>query len=114
MASKTDKRIEAFRDLYLPKLIDAFRPSRVFVFGSRVQGIPLKESDLDLLVVSKFFEGIPFVQRTPHLLWTLRVPFPIEALCYTPEEYERKRIEMGVVRVASEEGVDLLADEGHK
>lgn len=108
MASKADKRIEAFRALYLSKLIDSYRPTRVLVFGSRAQGTPLKESDLDLLVVSKSFEGIPFIQRTHHLLWTLRVPFPIEVLCYTPEEYERKRKEIGVVRVASEEGVDLL------
>ena len=108
MASKTDERIEAFRELYLSKLINSYRPTRVLVFGSRVQGRALKESDLDLLVVSKFFEGIPFIQRTPHLLWTLRVPFPVEVLCYTPEEYERKRKEIGIVRVASEEGMDLL------
>ena len=111
MASKSDKRIEAFRASYLPKLIDSYRPARVLVFGSRAQGNPLKESDLDLLVVSKSFEGVPFTQRAHRILWTLRVPFPIEVLCYTPEEYERKRKEMGVVRVASEEGIDLLGDE---
>jgi len=112
MASKADKRIEAFRELYLSKLIDSYDPTRILIFGSRAQGTPLKESDLDLLVVSKTFEGIPFIQRAHHLLWTLRVPFPIEVLCYTPEEYERKRKEIGVVRIASEEGVDLLDDEG--
>jgi predicted nucleotidyltransferase len=111
MASKADKRIEAFKALYLPKLIEIYRPARVFVFGSRAQGNPLKESDLDLLVVSESFEGVQFIQRAPQLLWSLQVPFPIEVLCYTPEEYERKRKEIGVVKVASEEGLNLLGDQ---
>lgn len=111
MASKADKRIEAFKALYLPKLIEIYRPARVLVFGSRAQGNPLKESDLDFLVVSESFEGIPFIQRAPHLLWTLRVSFPIEVLCYTPEEYERKIREIGIVKVASEKGLNLLDDQ---
>jgi len=114
MASKADERIDAFRALYLPRLVDCYRPTRVLVFGSRAQGTPLKESDLDLVVVSKSFEGIPFIQRTHHLIWTLRVPFAIEVLCYTPGEYERKRKEIGIVRLASEEGVDLLNDQDHQ
>lgn len=113
MASKADKRIEAFRASYLPKLIDSYRPIRVLVFGSRANGYPLKESDLDLLAVSKSFQGVPFIQRAPQLLWSLQVPFPIEVLCYTPEEYERKREEIGIVKVASEEGLDLLDDQNH-
>ena len=91
MASKTDTRIEAFRALYLSKLIESYQPTHVLLFGSRAQGTSLKESDLDLLVVSKSFEGISFMHRTQELLWSLRVPFPIEVLCYTPEEYEWKR-----------------------
>ncbi len=110
MASKADKRIEAFRALYLPKLIDSYRPAHVLVFGSRAQGNPLEESDLDLLVVSKSFEGVPFIERAPKLLWNLQVPFPIEVLCYTPEEFARKREEIGIVKVASEEGLNLLDD----
>jgi len=54
------------------------------------------------------------ILRTHQLLWTLRVPFPIEVLCYTPEEYERKRKEIGVVQLASQQGVDLLSAEDHE
>ncbi len=111
MASRADKRIEAFRASYLPKLIDSYRPVRVLAFGSRARGNPLKESDLDLLVVSESFEEIPFIQRAPQLLWDLRVPFAIEVLCYTPEEYERKRKEIGIVKLASKEGLNLLGDQ---
>ena len=114
MDSKTDMRVKAFRARYLPKLIDFYHPTHILLFGSRARGTHLKESDLDLLIVSTFFEGMPFIQRAPHLLWTLRVPFPIEVLCYTPEEYERKRKEIGIVRIASQEGVDLLSGRKHQ
>ena len=31
-----------------------------------------------------------------------------ELLCYTPEEYTRKLAELGIVRTATAEGVELL------
>ena len=36
------------------------------------------------------------------------IRFGVELLCYTPEEYERKRQEWGIVQTATEEGVELL------
>ena len=111
MASRKDERIEAFRARYLPKLIESYQPSEVLVFGSRARGTQLKESDLDLMVVSRLFEGIPFIERAHRVLWTLRTPFPVELLCYTPEEFEQKKTEIGLVRIASEEGIDLLTDQ---
>jgi len=111
MASEPDKQIEAFRAKYLTKLVDAYKPTRILLFGSRVRGTHIKQSDLDLLIVSRLFEGIPFIARAQRVLWTLQTPFPVEVLCYTPEEYERKRREIGIVSIASEEGVDLLRGE---
>ena len=35
----------------------------------------------------------------------------VELLCYTSEEYARKREELGIVRTATEEGVELLGPE---
>ena len=42
------------------------------------------------------------------VLETLDLPFGVDLLCYTPEEYERKRGELGIVRRASEEGIVLV------
>lgn len=109
MVEKRDKRVEIFRSSYLPRLIDRYHPVRVLLFGSRSRGTALKESDLDLMVVSKSFEGVPFIERAYQVIWILRTPFPIEIICYTPEEYERKKDEIGIVRIASQEGVDLLS-----
>ncbi|MEK7404845.1 MAG: hypothetical protein AAB225_07030 [Acidobacteriota bacterium] len=51
----------------------------------------------------------PVLSRAGEVLWTLQAPYPVEVLRYTPEEYSRKKQELGIVRVASEEGIDLLA-----
>lgn len=40
-------------------------------------------------------------------LEALDFPGGLELLCYTPEEFEQKRTELGIVRVALEEGFDL-------
>ena len=110
MAKKTDQRIKTFQDSHLPRLIESYNPDHVLVFGSCARGTALKESDLDLLIVSRSFEGIPFVERAQQVIWAMRSYLSVEVLCYTPDEYERKRKEIGVVKIASQEGIDLMAE----
>jgi hypothetical protein len=57
--------------------------------------------------VSPGFAGIPFLRRSVSVLESLDYPGGLELLCYTPEEFEAKREEFGVVRVALEEGISL-------
>ena len=109
MAEVVDERLERFRAEFLPRLVEAFQPARVLAFGSRARGDALKHSDLDLLVVSERFRDVRWLDRAPLVLEMLAAPFGVEVLCYTPEEYERKVEELGIVRTASGEGLDLLA-----
>ncbi|MDK2373024.1 MAG: nucleotidyltransferase domain-containing protein [Candidatus Korarchaeota archaeon] len=84
--------------------------ARIILFGSRARGEHLKYSDYDLIVVSKRFEGIPFIRRSALLLKHLYrrgIVMPLELLCYTTEEFERKKEELGVVREAVSYGVEL-------
>lgn len=47
-------------------------------------------SDIDLLVISKDFEGMEMLQRLERLgIAAARIWEPVEALGYTPEEVER-------------------------
>jgi predicted nucleotidyltransferase len=108
VAHIVDERLDRFRRDYLPRLVEAFHPSKVVAFGSRVRGDALKYSDLDLVVVSDAFEAVRWLDRGPRVLNALDVPFGVELLCYTPEEYARKALELGIVRTATLEGVDLL------
>lgn len=103
-----DERVARFRREVLPRLVELFRPSKVLVFGSRARGDALKHSDLDLLIVSEAFGDIRWLDRPVRVVEDCDIRFGVELLCYTPQEYERKRKELGIVRTATAEGVDLL------
>lgn len=102
-----DPLVRRFAARYLPKLRRRYRPSLVLVFGSRARGEALVESDLDLIVVSDRFCGVPFLERISTLLTELDIPFAVDLLCYTSEEFARKRRELGIVSLAVEKGIPL-------
>lgn len=99
-----DPLVREFRMKWLPRIVRAFRPSEVWLFGSRVRGDALAESDLDVVVVSTAFEGVPWPDRASRVLLAARAAAPLEVLCYTPEEFRARRTELGVVQAAVEEG----------
>jgi len=84
--------------------------ARVVFFGSRIRGDYLKDSDYDIIVVSKAFRGKHFTRRSSEVLralWDAGIVGDFEILCYTPEEFERKKKNLGIVREALREGVVL-------
>lgn len=107
MAQGADPKVAAFVRDHLPRLREHFAPLRAIVFGSRARGDALSTSDLDLILVSPCFASVPFLERPVKVLESLGYPGGLELLCYTPEEFEAKREEMGIVRVAVTEGIEL-------
>lgn len=87
---------------------ERFPGARVILFGSRARGDHFKDSDYDLLVISPAFEGVRFGERMARVfdLWD-QYPAEIEPLCYTPAEFEMKRHELGIVRQAVAEGIEI-------
>jgi len=104
-----DERVARFRREVLPRLVERYRPEHVIVFGSRVRGDALKDSDLDVLVVAEAFRDIRWLDRSPRVYGDCDIRFGVELLCYTPDEYQRKLGELGIVRTATDEGTELLA-----
>jgi len=107
MAQGQDPKVAAFVRAQLPRLRERFAPLRAIVFGSRARGDALSTSDLDLILVSPRFASVPFLDRPVLVLEALDYAGGLELLCYTPEEFERKREELGIVRVAVAEGMEL-------
>lgn len=107
MAQTGDRKIAEFVRDHLPALRARLAPLQVIAFGSRARGTALSTSDLDLILVSPGFAAVPFLRRPVMVLEMLGYPGGLELLCYTPEELEEKRQELGIVRVALEEGVAL-------
>lgn len=84
-----------------------FAPERIILFGSRARGDNFKTSDFDFIIVSSRFGGVPFLERLSKIYDYWSESVDIEAICYTPEEFERKSTEHGIVRRALEEGVAI-------
>lgn len=82
-------------------------PSRVILFGSRARGTHLLTSDADILVVSRSFEGTREEDRMIRVLEMWEGPVSLQPLCYTPSEFEAKRLGINVVAVAATEGRSL-------
>jgi predicted nucleotidyltransferase len=103
MDRKTNRIVRPF----LASLRRKFEIRKVVLFGSRARGDNHDDSDVDLLIVSPDFSKLDFLSRSAEVLKYWRARCDLEALCYTPEEYERMRMRMGIVTVADREGIVL-------
>ncbi len=86
----------------------SYPDAKIIFFGSRIRGDYLRDSDYDVIVVSKAFRGKHFTERSSdvlRILWEAGIVGDFEVLCYTPEEFERKRKGLGIVREALREGI---------
>jgi len=92
---------------FVQKLKKRFDIEKIILFGSRARGEALNDSDYDFIIVSRDFKGIFFTERVGMLydLWELGTP--LEALCYTPQEFVKKAKEISVVREALKHGIAL-------
>lgn len=77
---------------------------RMILFGSRSRGDELLTSDVDLLVISRDFGEIPLRKRPDIFLDNWKLPVDLEVLCYAPDEFERKKKEIGLVREVAKAG----------
>ncbi len=92
---------------FLAKLKKAFRVEKVILFGSRARGDYLKDSDYDFVIVSKDFDGVHFLDRMKEVVKRCDAFFNADFLCYTPEEFEKKKRQIGTVGYAVKEGLVL-------
>lgn len=74
------------------------------LFGSTAYGERLRDSDIDLIIVSEDFEGVPFERRMLllHKFWRHRVP--LEVFGFTPKELESLKHRSIIVQEALEKG----------
>jgi len=78
---------------------------KLVFFGSRHNGVFTRDSDFDVLVVSKAFDGVHFLNRSAGVYPAWKEKYPLEVLCFTPEEFEALKRKPGVVREAVSTGI---------
>jgi predicted nucleotidyltransferase len=64
------------------------QPDSLWLFGSRVTGTPDEWSDIDVLVVSERFAGMRVLARMELFRRQARPHRRVDALCFTPDEYQ--------------------------
>lgn len=95
-------------DPYLDEIVrvlKAYDPERVVLFGSRARGDADEHSDYDLVVIKR--TDRPFLQRMADMVpFLVELRRPTEILVYTPEEFDRMR-EIGLGWIIAQEGRTL-------
>ncbi|MFQ5657074.1 MAG: nucleotidyltransferase domain-containing protein [Candidatus Methylomirabilales bacterium] len=93
---------------FVAELASSYRIETAYLFGSRARGDHLLSSDIDLLLVSNDFEGRFFTDRMAEILRRWNGEVDLQPFCYTVEEFERKRHQLGLVQEAVTHGLRLL------
>jgi predicted nucleotidyltransferase len=96
-------------DLMVKRIVRRFHPEKVILFGSHARGAAGPDSDVDLLVVMPV-EGEKRHKAVEIGVALAKVPFPLDIIVTTPEEYEwRKEVAGTIERPAFLEGRVLYA-----
>jgi predicted nucleotidyltransferase len=83
-----DGELRRFLDQCLERIRAGLRPETFWLFGSRVKGAPDEWSDIDVLVVSHRFDGMRVLDRMELFHQHAPADRRVDALCFTPKEYE--------------------------
>lgn len=81
--------------------------NKIIFFGSRAKGKPRKYSDIDLLIVSKDFRKKKFRYRAIGFYDFWDLDYPVDFLCYTPEEFQKLSKQVTVVSEAVKDGIEI-------
>lgn len=103
---------------YLDRIGDRWPVQRALLGGARAadeRGAGAQRErgpEYVVVLVSDAFDGVPWLERVYQAasLWDAHeMGAQADVHCYTPPEFERKRLSMRRVREAAETGFDLLA-----
>jgi len=91
----------------LKKLKDELKVEEVHIFGSRVYGTPLKESDIDILIISEEFKNKSFIENMIRVNKMLDGNLDIEIFPYTREDIIKYKGKKVVITEALEKGLKI-------
>ncbi len=81
--------------------------TKMFLFGSRAWGKPHRDSDVDLIIVSPTFRKKKSLSRGLNLYNYWKLDYPVDFLCYTPEEFKKLKKKITIVKEVVERGIEI-------
>ena len=104
MCGDTLERVMRVVEEFLEEVSKRFRVEEAYLFGSYARGDWIKSSDIDLVIVSRHFEGMSFSERLEvlyRLEWEKKITPHIEVIPLTPRELRERLEKSAVLRDAS-------------
>lgn len=98
------KKLKEFKG----KLKKEFSVDKIIFFGSRANGKPNKDSDIDLIIVSKEFEGKRFRDRSLGFYDYWDLDYPVDFICYTNKEFNKLKKQITIVGEAVKKGIEII------
>lgn len=89
----------------IKKFLMRINAKEAILFGSRASNEHLERSDVDLIVIDDQFKSMKFVDRLVYLHRHWRLPYFLEGLAYTQEEFEQLEETRGIIREAKKYGI---------
>ena len=108
MDKYTNERVRKLLNQYLKKINKKFKIEKAILFGSRARDDWLLKSDVDLILISKDFKGIPFRKRMSQVIEYWDEYIDLEVICYTPEEFEKLSNMITIAKEAKEKGIRII------
>lgn len=107
-----DKKVKYIIDNYLGKIKELYSPQEIWLWGSRIYGTPTPYSDVDMIIVSEKFGQIKFLKRRSTFLKETGLLYDkdaevVDALCYSPEEFKKRRKAVGIVSEILAKGIKI-------
>lgn len=78
---------------------------KIIFFGSYPTGRYSEDSDIDLILVSKNFEGKDFHSRFKGLWMKWNLGLPVDFIPFTPGEFKKLSKQISIVSEALKEGI---------
>jgi len=90
---------------FVEKLGKDYNIEKIIFFGSRTTNKYHKDSDIDLIIVSKDFEGVNRILRGANMYQYWDALIPVDFLCYTPKEFNLLKKKITIAREAIKNGI---------
>ena len=94
------KELESF----LERIQEEIPITDFILFGSRAGSEFDKDSDVDLIIVSDYFEGMNFFERVARVYDYWEIDLPVDFLCYTTKEFNKLKNQISIVSEALKKG----------
>lgn len=107
MVRYTNEKLIPKLKTFIKLIKKKYKIDLILLFGSRARNDYFLSSDIDLIIVSDDFKDIFFSNRIANILEFWNVSIDLEPLCYTKEEFEIKKNQIGLVQQAVKEGIVL-------